>query len=47
MYEGHVRLACGLDYLGCAPLRVAPTFGADRAAKVRVEIMQAMSQRQS
>jgi transglutaminase-like putative cysteine protease len=47
MYEGHVRLACGLDHLGCAPLRAAPTFGADRAAKVRVEIMQAMSQRQS
>jgi len=48
MYEGHVRLACGLDYLGCAPLRMAPTFGSSQAINVRVErAAQAMSQRQS
>jgi transglutaminase-like putative cysteine protease len=46
MYDGHVRLACGLDYLGAAPLRVSPLHGDTRTISITVTAGQAQSQRQ-
>ena len=45
--EGHVRVACGLDYLGAAPIRGTRQGGDAEQMKVAVQINQARSQRQS
>jgi transglutaminase-like putative cysteine protease len=47
MYDGHVRVASALDYLGCAPLRAPPLSLGTRAESISVKPAQAMSQRQS
>ena len=47
MHDGHVRLATALDYLGAAPLRVAPTLTATRTVEARAIFAQGQSQRQS
>ena len=47
MHDGHVRLAVALDWLGAAPLRVAPTQSATRSVDARAIVSQGQAQRQS
>ncbi len=47
MHDGHVRVACGLDYMAAAPLRVSPLLNATRSMRVSATVVQGASQRQS
>ena len=47
MHDGHVRLATALDWLGAAPLRVAPTLSATRSVDARAICAQGQAQQQS
>ena len=47
MFDGHVRVAAALDYLGCAPQRIPPFAPGERIEKVSVKPLQATHQRQA
>ena len=45
--EAHVRIACGLDYLGAAPVRAARAGGMSEAPTMTVRIGRKQGKRQS
>ena len=45
--ETHIRVACGLDYLGAAPVRGARNAGTGETLKVHVTVAQASAQSQN
>ena len=47
MHDRHVRVACGLDALDAAPVRMSPVLGATSASAISVASSQAGGQRQS
>ncbi len=47
LYENHIRIACGLDYLYAAPVRGARIAGAGETMRVNVAVAQASVQLQS
>ncbi len=47
MHDGHVRVACALDCLGCAPLRAPPLAHGLRTISISVKQTQSTHQKQS
>ena len=46
-HEQHIRIACGLDYLGAAPVRGSRNGGGDETLEVAVRVTEAQHQSQA